>query len=86
MYPVYCATKICSWFRMLKWKWRHRYRKFAVYTIAALLIQNSWRHSYQQHYLNESSYMSSAIQYQTPGEPGCASSSILNPRYTILTH
>ena len=67
-----------SWFKMVKWRFRYNYKKFPFYTIAALLIQNSWRHSYQQHYLNESSYMSSAIQYQTPGEPGCASSSSLD--------
>ncbi|GMH72149.1 hypothetical protein TL16_g05840 [Triparma laevis f. inornata] len=66
LFSIYCATKIASWFRMIKWRYRFNYKKFPFYTIAALLIQNSWRHSYQQHYLNESSYMSSAIQYQTP--------------------
>ena len=50
---------------MVKWRFRYNYKKFPFYTIAALLIQNSWRHSYQQHYLNESSYMSHD-QYLTP--------------------
>ena len=58
LYPAYCCTRIAACFRGARTLRRFKYLKYPVYHIAALLVQNAYRQSYQMRYLNESSYLS----------------------------
>ena len=42
-YYHWLATRIQAWYRMAVARMRYNYRRFRVYSVAALQIQNTWR-------------------------------------------
>ncbi|GMH57439.1 hypothetical protein TrRE_jg10331 [Triparma retinervis] len=62
LYPAYCATRISAWFRGIRAIGWFTWKKYRVYTIAALLIQNRYREFFQMRYLQESSFLSATAQ------------------------
>ncbi|GMI23914.1 hypothetical protein TrCOL_g7308 [Triparma columacea] len=62
LYPAYCATRISAWFRGIRAIGWFTWKKYRIYTIAALLIQNRYREFFQMRYLQESSFLSATAQ------------------------